>query len=48
VSCWVSGLYLSFRAGRKAKCHRVAVVGFESDLEHNLLQLKAELPEHLH
>jgi len=47
VSCWVSGLYLSFRAARKAKRRRVAVASFEFDLEHNLLQLEAELREHL-
>lgn len=42
-----ANLYLSFRTARKAKRHRVAVASFESDLEHNLLQLVAELREHL-
>ncbi len=40
-----ANLYLSFRAARKAKRHRVAVARFESDLEHNLLQLEAQLRE---
>ena len=36
-------LYLAFRGARKAKRHRVAVAGFEFDLEHNLLQLETEM-----
>jgi hypothetical protein len=47
VSCWVSGLYLFFRAASRAKRHRVAVARFEFNLEHNLLQLEAESREHL-
>ena len=36
-------LYWAFRAARKGKRDRVAVSSFEFDLEHNLLELEAEL-----
>jgi len=36
-------LYAAFRAARKGKRDRAAVASFEFDLEHNLLELEAEL-----
>ena len=38
-------LYLAFRAARRGKRDRAAVASFEFDLEHNLLDLQAELRE---
>jgi len=38
-------LYTAYRAARRGKRGRVAVARFEFDLEHNLLELQAELRE---
>ncbi len=38
-------LYLAYRAARRGKRDRVAVASFEFDLEHNLLELQADLRE---
>lgn len=40
-----ANLCRAFRAARKGKRDRVEVAGFEFDLEHNLLELEADLRE---